>query len=361
MMDWQDRDDEITGMPGEEAELFEHHRFVVDKGQVVTRVDKYLVDRLPNTSRNRIQQAAAAGSILVNGKVAKSNQKVKPLDEVSVVMSAPPAFFEMKAEPMDLNIVYEDDSVILLNKPAGIVVHPGFGNFSGTLVQGLMYHLENLPTPEGAEFRPGMVHRIDKETSGLMIFAKTDQALAHLAKQFFHHTIERRYQAIVWGDVKEDSGTITGHIARSKQDRKVFTVFPEEEGIGKHAITHYKVLKRYGYVTLCEFKLETGRTHQIRVHTRHIGHPIFNDSNYGGDKILRGTLFNKYKQFVENCFETISRTSLHAKSLGFEHPVTKEFMYFESELPEDFQNVLKRWDGYIQAKGYTDEEGNLIR
>ncbi len=350
-------EDGIWSGEAEEQELYEHHRFVADGGQEPLRVDKFLVDRLPNASRNRIQLAADAGSIHVNGKVVKSNFKVRAGDTVALVMAAPPRIFELKGEDLPLDIVYEDDDVLVVNKAPGMVVHPGHGNYHGTLVQAVLFHLEKLPEATGKEpQRPGMVHRIDKDTSGLLVFGKNDHAMQHLAKQFFHHTIERKYLALVWGDVKEESGTITGHIGRSKQDRKIFRVFEEDEGLGKHAITHYRVLKRYGYVTFMEFQLETGRTHQIRVHSKHIGHTLFNDQNYGGDRPLRGTLFSKYKQFVENCFSIIPRTALHAKSLGFGHPRTGEWKFFDSPLPQDFVSAMKKWEDYTQAKGFQFEE-----
>jgi 23S rRNA pseudouridine1911/1915/1917 synthase len=350
--------EEETGwnIESEEQELFEHHRFTADGGQEPLRVDKFLVDRLPNASRSRIQTAAEAGCIVVNGKPVKSNYKIRPDDVISLVMAAPPRVFELKGENTPIDIVYEDEDVLVVNKSPGMVVHPGHGNYTGTLVQAVLFHLENLPQAPGKEpYRPGMVHRIDKDTSGLLVFGKNDHAMQHLAKQFFHHTIERKYQALVWGDMKEDSGTIIGSIGRSKQDRKIFRVFPDEEGLGKHAVTHYKVLKRFGYITLVEFQLETGRTHQIRVHSKHIGHTLFNDSHYGGDRPLRGTLFNKYKQFVGNCFAIIPRTALHAKSLGFEHPATGAWMFFESEIPQDFSSAMKKWEDYVQVKGFQFE------
>lgn len=328
----------------ENQELFEHYKFTADKGQELLRVDKFLMDRIPNTTRNKLQQAIIDGNILVNKKTVKANYKVKPLDDITVELSYPPLEIELIPENIPLDIIYEDDQVIVLNKPSGLVVHPGYGNHSGTLVNALIYHFNNLPEADMAG-RPGLVHRLDKNTTGIMVVAKTEHALTHLGKQFFDRTTERRYNAIVWGDVEEE-GTVTGHVGRSLKNRKVMEVFPDGE-FGKHAVTHYKVLKRYGYVTLVECKLETGRTHQIRIHMKHIGHNLFNDNEYGGDRILKGTSFTKYKQFITNCFGLLPRQALHAKSLGFEHPTTGERMHFESELPEDMQSVLAKWDIYV--------------
>lgn len=328
----------------ENQELFEHYKFTADKGQELLRVDKFLMDRIPNTTRNKLQQAITDGNILVNKKTVKANYKVKPLDKITVELSYPPQEIELIPEDIPLDILYEDDQVIVLNKPAGLVVHPGYGNHSGTLVNALIYHFNNLPEADMAG-RPGLVHRLDKNTTGIMVVAKTEHALTHLGKQFFDRTTERRYNALVWGDVEED-GTVTGHVGRSLKNRKVMEVFPDGE-FGKHAVTHYKVLKRYGYVTLVECKLETGRTHQIRIHMKHIGHNLFNDNEYGGDRILKGTSFTKYKQFITNCFGLLPRQALHAKSLGFEHPTTGEWMQFESDLPEDMQSVLEKWDVYV--------------
>ncbi|MDF1672995.1 MAG: RluA family pseudouridine synthase [Vicingaceae bacterium] len=325
-------------------ELFEHYKFTADKGQELLRVDKFLMDRIPNITRNKLQQAISDGSVLVNKKTVKSNYKVKPLDKITVELSYPPQEIELIPENIPLNILYEDDQVIVLNKPAGLVVHPGYGNHSGTLVNALIYHFNNLPEADMAG-RPGLVHRLDKNTTGIMVVAKTEHALTHLGKQFFDRTTERRYNALVWGDVEED-GTVTGHVGRSLKNRKVMEVFPDGE-FGKHAVTHYKVLKRYGYVTLVECKLETGRTHQIRIHMKHIGHNLFNDNEYGGDRILKGTSFTKYKQFITNCFGLLPRQALHAKSLGFEHPTTGEWMQFESDLPQDMTSVLEKWDVYV--------------
>lgn len=334
---------------GESDELFEHHRFKADPKQDPLRIDKFLMDRVANTSRNRLQEAAKAGHILVNGDPVKPNYKVRPNDEISIVLEHPVREYELEPEEIPLNIVYEDEEVIVLNKQAGLVVHPGFGNFTGTLVNGLLYHFENLPpAKDGRIDRPGLVHRLDKDTSGIMVIAKTEQALTHLSKQFYDRTSSREYYALVWGDFDEDNGTITGNIGRSLKNRKIMAVFPEEEEYGKHAVTHWEVIERFGYVTLVKCKLETGRTHQIRAHFRHIKHPLFNDEDYSGNKILKGTTFTKYKQFVQNCFDTIPRQALHAKTLGFTHPKTGEWMQFDSELPEDFTQVLEKWKGYAK-------------
>ena len=336
----------------EEQEFFEHYKFIADKGQDFLRIDKFLMDRIPNTSRNKIQVAASSGNILVNKKAVKSNYRVKPFDEVSIVLPYPPREIELIPENIPLTILYEDDDVLVINKQAGLVVHPGYGNYTGTLVNGLIYHFNNLPN-SNVNNRPGLVHRLDKNTSGIMVIAKTEYAMTHLANQFFERTTERRYNAIVWGDFEEEEGTVTGNVARSLKNRKVMDVFPEGD-FGKHAVTHYKVLKRYGYVTLIECKLETGRTHQIRVHMQHIGHSLFNDNEYGGDKILKGTSFTKYKQFITNCFEILPRQALHAKTLGFTHPTTKEWLQFNSELPEDMTTVLKKWDTYVANRELED-------
>ena len=339
-------------MSNEETEnqgLFEHYSFTADPGQEPLRIDKFLMDKIPNTTRNKLQSALGDGHIFVNEKAVKSNYKIKPNDDIKVNMPYPPTEIELIPEDIPLNIVYEDDDVIVLNKQSEMVVHPGFGNFTGTLVNGLVHHIENLPQNDVAN-RPGLVHRLDKNTTGIMVVAKNEHALAHLSKQFYDRTTERRYHALVWGDVKEEEGTVTGNVGRALKNRKVMEVFPEED-FGKHAVTHYKVLKRYGYVTLIECKLETGRTHQIRVHMKHIGHTLFNDFDYGGDRILKGTSFSKYKQFVNNCFKILPRQALHAKSLGFEHPKTGEWMQFDSELPEDMIGALEKWDVYIANRG----------
>ena len=332
-----------------EDELFEHHRVVADKGQEPLRVDKFLLNRLEGTSRNRIQQAAIDGFIRVNDKTVKSNYKVKPYDIVTVMFKNPPREVELIPEDIPLDIVYEDNDIVVLNKEAGMVVHPGFGNYSGTLVNALAFHFKDLPANGGDETRPGLVHRIDKNTTGLMVIAKNEAAMTSLSKQFYDRIIDRRYNALVWGELKEEEGSIEGNIGRSLKNRKVMTVFPEGE-YGKHAKTHYKVLERFGYISLVECKLETGRTHQIRVHFQHIKHPLFNDFEYGGDKILKGTTFSKYKQFVENCFRMIPRQSLHAKSLAFTHPTTREWMTFDSELPQDMKSVIEKWRNYAIHK-----------
>jgi len=315
-----------------------------------------LVDRMEHCSRSRIQAAADNGNILVNGSPVKSSYKVKPLDRISLVMPYPRRELEIIPENIPLNIVYEDDDIIIVNKEAGMCVHPGHGNYTGTLVNALTYHLRELPMFQEGDMRAGLVHRIDKNTSGLLVVAKNERAHTHLAKQFFDHTISRRYVALVWGNFTEDEGTITGNIARSRYDRLKMAVYPDGDE-GKHAVTHYKVLKRYGYVTLIECRLETGRTHQIRVHMEYIGHPLFNDERYGGDRILKGTTFNKYKQFIENCFQLMPRHALHARSLGFEHPSKREEVYFESNLPQDFMAVLSKWDTYTAARDtFVDDE-----
>lgn len=334
----------------DEQDLFEHFSITADKGQELLRVDKFLQNRLEKTSRSRIQSAADAGNIHVNGKIVKSNYRVKPGDYIAVVFAHPPRDREIKPENIPLNIVYEDEELIVINKPPGLVVHPGHGNYSGTLVNALMYHFSHLKMYSQKESpRPGLVHRLDKNTSGIMLLAKTEYSMTHLARQFFERTTKRTYQALVWGDVKDDSGTVTGHIGRDVRDRKLFTVYPEGDQ-GKHAVTHYRVLERFGYVTLVECRLETGRTHQIRVHMKYIGHPLFNDDTYGGNRILKGTTYTNYKQFVENCFEILPRHALHAKSLGFMHPVQKKEMFFDSELPEDMTQAIQKWRTYFEFK-----------
>ena len=324
-------------------ELYEHYRFTASEGQIPLRVDKFLMNFIENATRNKIQQAAKAGNILVNDKTVKSNHKVKPKDVVRVVLAHPPHENLLVAEDIPLDIIYEDKEVIVLNKPAGLVVHPGHGNYSGTLVNGLIHHIENLPT--NSNERPGLVHRIDKDTSGLLVVAKTEFSMAHLSKQFFDRTTERLYYALVWGNIEEDEGRIEGHIGRSFKNRLQMDVFPDGE-YGKHAVTHFKVIERLTYVTLVQCKLETGRTHQIRAHFKHIGHTLFNDERYGGNEILKGTTFTKYKQFVENCFKVLPRQALHAKTLGFTHPTTGEFMQFDSPIPEDIKNCLEKWRTY---------------
>lgn len=335
-----------------EDELFEHYRFDVPNGQALLRIDKYLMNLIPNATRNKIQTAATNGDIYVNDVPVKSNYKVKPLDVIRILLSHPP--FENRVDPEDipLDIVYEDDALLLINKPPGLVVHPGHGNYTGTLVNALAFHFENLPM--NSSERPGLVHRIDKDTSGLLVIAKTEAAMTHLAKQFEAKTSEREYIALVWGNVKEDEGTIEGNIARHLKDRMQMAVFADPE-IGKPAITHYKVLERFGYVTLVSCVLETGRTHQIRVHMKHIGHTLFNDARYGGDLILKGTTFTKYKQFIDNCFKILPRQALHAKTLGFVHPTTGEMMRFDTELPQDMQDCIEKWRSYSQSNVSEEE------
>ena len=327
----------------ENEDLYEHHKFTASEGQEPLRVDKFLMNFIENATRNKIQQAAKNGNILVNEIPVKQNHKVKPNDVVRVLLSHPPAEQLLIAEDLPIDIIYEDDAVIVVNKKAGMVVHPGHGNYSGTLVNGLIHHIENLPT--NSNERPGLVHRIDKDTSGLLVVAKTDSALANLSKQFFDRNTERLYYALVWGNIDEDEGRIEGNIGRSLKNRLQMDVFPEGD-FGKHAVTHFKVIDRFMYVTLVQCKLETGRTHQIRAHFKHIGHTLFNDERYGGNDILKGTTFTKYKQFVQNCFKTLPRQALHAKTLGFTHPTTGEFMRFNSEVPEDIKACLEKWRTY---------------
>ena len=333
----------------ENNELYEHHRFVADKGQSLIRIDKYLFDKLESISRSKIQSAAQAGSILVNQKPVKPNYKVKPGDTISIVLPHPPHEFELIPENIELDIVYEDDDLVVVNKPAGMVVHPGHGNYTGTMVNALAYHLKDSPLFEKDEVRPGLVHRIDKNTSGLLVIAKNDFSLSHLAKQFYNRTTERKYNALVWGSFEENEGTIEGNIGRDPKDRLKMHVFPEGNE-GKHAVTHYKVIETFSYVSLIECKLETGRTHQIRVHMSYIDHPIFNDNWYGGDSILKGTTFSKYKQFIQNCFNAMPRQALHAKTLKFVHPKTNKEMFFESDLPEDMLTVIEKWRKYTGAR-----------
>lgn len=345
-------DDEDT-LSAASDEMYEHFSIVVDKGQKMLRLDKFLVDRMEHCSRNRIQQAADSGLLLVNGVAAKSSYKVKPLDHITFVMPYPKRELEIIPEDIPLNIVYEDDSLIIVNKQPGMVVHPGCGNYTGTLVNALTFYLKDIPLFQKGDMRAGLVHRIDKDTSGLLVIAKTDEAHTRLAKQFFDHTIHRRYVALVWGNFEEDEGTIVGNIGRNPRDRQQMYVFADGSD-GKHAVTHYKVLRRYGYVTLVECRLETGRTHQIRVHMAWKGHPLFNDARYGGDRILKGTTFSKYKQFIENCFSALPRQALHARSLGFVHPTTREEVYFDSELPADLQTVIDKWEMYCSSRNLEE-------
>lgn len=334
-------------------ELFEHHRFEVPKGQSMLRIDKYLMQVVENATRNKIQQAATAGNILVNEQPVKSNYKVKPFDIIRVLMSHPPFEYLLEPENIPINVVFEDEQLLVVNKEAGMVVHPGHGNYSGTLVNALAYHFENLPM--NSSERPGLVHRIDKNTSGLLVIAKTDLAMAYLTKQFAAKTSEREYIALVWGNVEEEEGTVRGFIGRHIKDRMQMAIF-EDEIMGKPAVTHYKVLERFGYVTMISCKLETGRTHQIRAHMKHIGHTLFNDERYGGHNILKGTTFSKYKQFVDNCFKVLPRQALHAKTLGFEHPITKEFLRFDTEIPQDMAECIEKWRTYSKSHTLEEEE-----
>lgn len=330
--------------------LYERKVFVVDKGQEPYRIDKWVQMHMEGATRNKVQQGIEAGFLTVNGKTVKSNYKIKPGDEIVLMSLVNPEHTVLKEEPIPLNIVYEDDALMVINKPANMVVHPGVGNFSGTLLNGVAFYLrqQNPNLNEESLPRFGLVHRIDKNTTGLIVLAKTGEAAAHLAKQFFNHTVSRKYTALVWGNVEAEEGTINAHIARHKQHRKMFDAYPEGE-TGKHAITHYKVLEKFNYVTLVECQLETGRTHQIRVHMKHIGHTLFNDFEYGGDKILKGTIYTKYKQFVDNCFEICPRCALHATTLGFVHPVTGKEIFFETELPQDMKQVIEKWRAYSKV------------
>ena len=330
----------------DQVQLYEHFRVTVDKGQDMVRVDKYLYDKLTNVSRNRIQKAAEAGYILANEKSVKSNYRVKPHDVITVMLDRPYYDNEVIPEDIPLNIIYEDDALMVVNKPAGMVVHPAHGNYSGTLINGVAWHMKDVPNWDMNDAHVGLVHRIDKDTSGLLVIAKTPDAKTHLGDQFFHKTTKRRYQALVWGNFDEDEGTVVGNIGRNPKDRMQMTVLPEGEG--KYAVTHYRVLERFGFVTLVECILETGRTHQIRVHMKHIGHVLFNDERYGGNEVLRGNRTAKYKQFINNCFEICPRQALHAMTLGFVHPVTGEEMYFTSELPSDMSALLDKWRNYYK-------------
>ena len=336
-----------------EDELYEHFRFEVPKGQAALRIDKYLMGLIQNATRNKIQTAATEGNIFVNDATVKSNYKVKANDVVRVMLTHPPYENHIIPENIPLDIVYEDDTLLLINKLPGMVVHPGHGNYTGTLVHALAYHFDNLPM--NSSERPGLVHRIDKDTSGLLVIAKTEAAMTHLAKQFEAKTSEREYVALVWGNVADDQGTIEGNLARHLKDRMQMAVFADPE-IGKPAITHYKVLERFGYVTLISCQLETGRTHQIRAHLKHIGHPLFNDERYGGHLILKGTTFTKYKQFIDNCFKALPRQALHAKTLGFIHPTTGEMMRFDTELPQDLEDCIEKWRNYSKSHGPDENE-----
>lgn len=328
----------------EDKELFEVFKVVADPGQNPLRIDKFLLDRLDNTSRNKIQEAAKLGNILVNDKPVKSNYKVKPLDIIQMVVTEEPKVLELIPQDIPIEVLYEDEELIIVNKEAGLVVHPGYGNYKGTLINALIYHFGQLPTSPELNHRPGLVHRIDKNTSGLLVIAKKESSMTYLAKQFFDRTIDRRYLALVWGDVKEDNGTIKTNLARNLKNRKVMDTYDYEGEVGKHAITNYKVIKRLGYVTLVECKLETGRTHQIRIHMKSIGHPLFNDPEYGGEKILKGQNSANYRRFIQNCFDEIPGQALHAKSLSFTHPTLKEIVSFEKDLPTGFQKIIEKFE-----------------
>ena len=341
--------DDVEPVVDNPAELYEHFRVVVDKGQSQVRVDKYLFERLVNSSRNRIQKAADAGLIMANGTPVKSSYKVKPCDVLTVMMDRPRYDNDIIPEDIPLDIVYEDNDLMVVNKPAGLVVHPGCGNYHGTLVNAIAWHLKDNPKYDPNDPQVGLVHRIDKDTSGLLVVAKTPDAKTHLGLQFYNKTTKRKYNALVWGVVENNEGTIEGNIGRNPKDRMQMAVL-SDPAQGKHAVTHYRVLERLGYVTLVECVLETGRTHQIRVHMKHIGHTLFNDERYGGNEILKGTHFSKYKQFVNNCFETCPRQALHAMTLGFVHPRTGEEMFFTSPLPEDMTNLIDKWRNYISNR-----------
>ena len=339
------KEEDINEIEEQDETLYEHHKFAAKIGQKPLRVDKFLMNFIENATRNKIQKAAKTGNIYVNDEPVKQNYKVKAGDIVQVMFEHPPYEFLLTPENIPLDIVYEDDSLLVINKPAGMVVHPGHGNYSGTLINALIYHFDNLPN--NSSERPGLVHRIDKDTSGLLVVAKTEHAMTHLSKQFFDKTSDREYVALVWGNVEEEEGVVEGNIGRHPKNRLQNTVYEGDDEIkGKPAITHYKVLERFGYVTLVACILETGRTHQIRVHMKHIGHTLFNDERYGGDKILKGTTFTKYKQFVENCFKILPRQALHAKTLGFTHPETGEEMSFNTEIPQDMQDCIEKWRNY---------------
>jgi 23S rRNA pseudouridine1911/1915/1917 synthase len=334
-------------LPDEDDELFEHYRIIADPGQVPLRIDRFLMDRLPNVTRNKIQTGIKDGFVKVNNSSIKSNYKVKPDDIIIVSLPNPPRETDILPEQIPLNIVFEDDHLLVVNKPAGMVVHPAYQNWSGTLVNALVYHFENLPEMAGNAGRPGLVHRIDKDTSGLLVIAKSELAMTSLAKQFFDHSIERTYHALVWGVPEPSKDIIQVNLGRSLKDRRITAAFPQND-VGQHAITHYEVIEELRYVALVQCNLETGRTHQIRAHFKFIGHPLFGDKTYGGDSILKGTVFSKYKSFVQNCFKILPRQALHAQSLGFEHPASKKWMQFESDLPEDFEQVLNKWRDYVK-------------
>lgn len=340
---------ELNDELNEVAELFEHHRIVVDKGQQALRIDKFLVNRLEHISRSKIQAAAQAGNILVDDRAVKPNYKVKPRETISIVLPNPPRDTEIQPQNIPLNVIFEDDHLLVINKQAGLVVHPGVGNPNGTLINALYYHFQDLPLFQTGEQRPGLVHRLDKDTSGILLIAKTEMAHNRLARQFFDRTTKRTYHALIWGEPETEEGIIEGHIGRDPKERVKMRVFPDGDQ-GKHAITHYKVIERLGYLSLVECRLETGRTHQIRVHFKYIKHPLFNDSIYGGDQILKGTTFTKYKQFVQNCFTLLPRQALHASSLGFKHPATGKEMFFDSKLPDDMTAVIEKWRRYTGGR-----------
>lgn len=340
-------EEELTEI--QEQELFEHYRYVVDPGQSMLRIDKYLTARIEGVSRTRVQAAAQAGNIMVNDAPVKPNYRVKPLDVIQILLPNPPRDIELIPQNIPVNVVYEDDDLVVVNKEAGMVVHPAYGNYSGTLMNALMYHFRDLPLFSTGELRPGLVHRIDKNTSGLLVIAKNEYALNRLSRQFFNRTTGRRYMALVWGTPDPEEGTITGNVGRNIRDRKIMQVFPDGSQ-GKHAVTHYRVLEKMSYVSLIECRLETGRTHQIRVHMAWAGHPLFNDEEYGGNRILKGTTFTKYQQFVRNCFEMMPRQALHAQSLSFDHPVTGRRLSFESDLPADMAGVVEKWRNYIAGR-----------
>ena len=331
----------------EEDGLFEYYRFVIDKGQEPVRIDRFITERLAFASRNKVQQAIESGNVLVNDKIIKANYKIRGNDIIQIVLPNPTYDYTVQPENIPLDIIYEDNDLMVINKPVGMVVHPGHGNFSGTLVHALLWHCKDLPQITGAT-RPGLVHRIDKNTTGLMVVGKTEHALNFLSKQFFDRTINREYIALAWGDIEEKQGRIECNIARNPNNRKLFKAIPDG-GSGKHAVTNYEVLKRFGYVTLVKCKLETGRTHQIRVHMKYIGHTLFGDDNYGGHEIMAGTVYTKYKQFISNCLELMPHQALHAKSIGFIHPTTKEYMYFEQDIPDNFLNLLAKWETYTKS------------
>lgn len=337
----------------EQQEMFEHFRFKADPGQSLLRIDKFLADRMESTSRTRIQNAADAGCILVNNSPVKSNYKIKPGDVVQIVLPTPPREIELIPENIPIDIVYEDDDLVVVNKKPGMVVHPGYGNYTGTLVNALMWHFRDLPLFSTGESRPGLVHRIDKNTSGILVIAKNELSLMRLSKQFYDRTTDRKYLALVWGVPEPPSGTIHGNVGRNIRDRRIMQVFPDGDE-GKPAITHYTVIENFGYTSLIECKLETGRTHQIRVHLSHMKHPLFNDEEYGGDRIWKGTTFTKYQQFIKNCFNILPRQALHAKSLAFDHPVTGTRLSFDSELPEDMKQVIEKWRKYVESRDVTD-------